>query len=92
VSFSGDVLEGSRVGEARDQAKPRFSYSRPHAVDKGELQQRRVDRPLGDELLHLIQERGALLVVELDSLLLVERVDFGVVAVGVGPALDDERR
>ena len=58
-----DVLEGSCVGEARDQAKPRFSYPRSYAVDGGELQQRRVDRPLGDELLNLIQDRRALLVV-----------------------------
>jgi hypothetical protein len=31
-----DVLEGSCVGEARDQAKPRFSYPRSYAVDEGE--------------------------------------------------------
>jgi hypothetical protein len=40
------------------------------------VQQRRVDRPLGDELLNLIQDRRALLVVELDSLLFIERVDI----------------
>jgi hypothetical protein len=37
------------------------------------VQQRRVDRPLGDELLNLIQDRR---VVELDSLLFIERVDI----------------
>ena len=43
-----------------------------------------------NELLDLVQERLALGVVEFDRLLLKQRVNFGIVAVGIGTALDGE--
>src|SRR6516162_502178 len=90
-SFYRDVLERPGVGEARDQAEPGLTDPRPNAVDEGELHQRCIDHPPGHQLLHLVQDRRALLVVEFGGLLLKERVNFGVAAVGVGSALDDER-
>src|SRR5215467_704456 len=90
-AFDRDVLEGSRICEPRNQAEPGFSNPPPDAVDKGELHQRRIDCPFGHQLLHLVQDRRTLLVVELSGLLLKERVDLGVAAIGVGPTLDDKR-
>ena len=45
---------------------------------------------LVDELLDAVQERLALLAVQLARLLLEQPVDVGVAAVGVGAARDDE--
>ncbi len=43
------------------------------------------------QLLHLVQGRLALLAIHLAGLLLEQRVELGVVAVGVDAALDHER-
>src|SRR5262249_28074743 len=48
-------LVGAGIGEARDQPKPGFSDARPGAIDERQLQQRCIDRPLGDQLLHFVQ-------------------------------------
>src|SRR5215468_3264065 len=88
--FDRYVLERSGVGEARDQTEPRFSDPWADTVDKGELHQRCIDHALGHQPLHLVQGRRTLLVFGLNGLLLKERVDFGVAAIGVGPALDNE--
>src|SRR5215469_9095306 len=45
--------------------------------------------PFVDQLLHPMQHRLALLVVELNRLLLVERIDVGVAAIDKRAALDD---
>src|SRR5215472_10841530 len=85
-----DVLEGCGVCEILDQPEPRLPDARPDAVDKGKLPDRRRDRLVVDELLDVIEDRLTLLVVEDGRLLLIERIDVGVVAVRVGTALDDK--
>src|SRR5260370_10938054 len=86
-----DVLVGRGVGVAGDQAEPRLADPRPDAVEKAEQPDRRIDRPLVDQLLHLLQDRRALFAIKLDCLLLEHRVDVGVAAIGVGAALDVKR-
>src|SRR5439155_18443383 len=58
------------------------------AIDKAELPDRGVERPLVDELLHLVQRGLAPLEVELGCLLLKQRVEVGIAAISVGTALD----
>src|ERR1700740_1115177 len=70
-----DVLEGGGVGEI---------------LNKAELPERRINGSFGEDLLHLVKDRRALLVVELNRLLLVERIDVGVVAIDIGAALHDK--
>src|SRR5690348_18022614 len=86
-----DVLEGRGVGEARDQAESRLADTGADAVEEAQLPNWGVNRFLVDELLHLVEDRGALLVIEFVGLLRKELVDVGVAAIGVGAALDDER-
>src|SRR5215204_7318041 len=88
ASLDRDVLVGRGVGEQRDPAEPGLADPRPDAVDEGELPDRRVHRPLVYDLLHLVQDRLALLRIDLDRLLTVQLVDFGVAAVGEPAALD----
>src|ERR1700686_520657 len=88
-ALQGDVLVGRGVGETGDQPEPRLAHPRADAVDKGQLPDRRVDRPLVDRLLHLVQDRLAFLMIELDRLLLVELVEIGVAAVNKNAALGD---
>src|SRR6266699_6828545 len=85
-----DVFEGRGIGETRDQVETRLRDSRSDGIDEPELPDRRVYRPLVDELLHLFEDRHALLVVELVGLLRVERIDVGVAAIGKGAVLDDK--
>src|SRR6266851_8339098 len=85
-----DVFERRGVGETRDQVERRLRDSRSDGIDKPELPDRRVDRLVVDELLHLFEDRHALLVVELVGLLRVERIDVGVAAIGKGAVLDDK--
>src|SRR5215472_7801966 len=85
-----DVLEGGGVGEIGDQAEPGLADPRSHTIDEAELPDRRVDRPLGHDLLHLVEDCCELLVVELGRLLLVELIDVGVAAIDIGAALDDK--
>src|SRR5204863_5731109 len=76
-----DVLVGRGVRKQRDLAEPGLADPRAGAVDKGELPDRRVDDPLGHDLLDLVQDRFALRAIELDRLLLVQFVDIGIAAV-----------
>ena len=85
-----DVLERRGVGKTGDQAERRFPDPRADAIEEAELPDRRVDRLLVDELLHLVEDRAALLVVELVGLLRIELVDVGVAAIDIGAALDDK--
>src|SRR6516225_7334357 len=85
-----DVLKGRGVGKVRDQPEPRLSDPRSDAIDKAELPDRRVNHPLGDDLLHLVEDRRTLLVVEFGGLLLVEGVDVGVAAIDIGATFDDK--
>src|SRR5215471_16298750 len=54
------------------------------------LQDRYVDRPFINELLDLVQRRRAFPAVEFDRLLLVESIDVGIAAIGLGAAFDDK--
>src|SRR5437763_3146355 len=84
-----DVLLGRGVGEAGDQTEGRRPDPRTDAVEKGELPDRREDRALVYELLHLVEERRALVAVQLGRLFLVQLVDVGVAAVNERSALYD---
>src|SRR5439155_17582296 len=77
------------IRKAGDQPEPRLAHSRPDAVDKGELPDRRVDAPFINGLLHLVQDRLTFLMIELDRLLLVHFVEIGVIPVNKDPAFDD---
>ena len=90
-AFESDVLVRGGVRETGDQAEARFSDAWADPVDKGELPDRRIDRPFVNGLLHLVQDCLAFPVVELDRLLLVQIVEIGVIAVDEDPALDDMR-
>jgi hypothetical protein len=89
-ALQGDVLVGRGVGIIRDRTKTRFSDSRPHTVDEGQLPDRRDHRVLVNQLLDLVQGRLAMLVVQLCRLFLEKCVDVWVAPVGLGPALDDK--
>ena len=52
--FQRDVLIRRGVGEQRNLAEAGFGDPRPRAVDEGELPDRRVDDPLGHDLLDLV--------------------------------------
>src|SRR5207244_11805451 len=56
--------------------------------DKGELPDRRGDRPRMDELLHRFENCGAPLGVELGALLLEKLVQIRVAAIDISAALD----
>src|ERR1700730_9396311 len=83
-----DVLVRRGVGKKRDPAKPRLAHARADAVDEGKLPDRRKDRPLDHQLLDPEEDRLAPRAIELAGLLLVERVDVGVAAVGEHATLD----
>src|SRR6516164_7483935 len=84
------VLIRSGVREACNLAKPRLPDPRAHTIDEPELPDRCKDRPLVNELLHLVQDCLALLLIELGCLLLEQRVDLRIAARDIGPAFDDE--
>src|SRR5262249_35921069 len=57
-------------------------------VYESQLPNRRVNCPLVNNLLHLLQERFALFLIQLRSLLLKELIELGIVAVGIVTAFD----
>src|SRR3954451_8135486 len=92
LTFECQILERRRVGNPRYQIEAGLADPRPDPVDEAELPDRRVDRLLGDELLHLVEDRGALLVIELVGLLRIELVDIRIAAIGKSAVLDHKRR
>src|SRR5438445_6583376 len=58
------------------------------AIDESELPDRREDCPFMDDLLHLFEDRGALLLVEFGGLLLEQLIEVGVAAISIAAALD----
>src|SRR5437660_2153997 len=88
-ALDGDVLVRPGIGKSRDQPEPRLADPRAKRVDEGQLPDRRVNRLVVEELLDLVQERRALLLIQLGGLLLEKLVDVGVVAIGISAALDD---
>src|SRR5437867_1433119 len=88
AALDRDVLVRPGIGERRDQPEPRFANPRTDAVDEGELPDRHSDGALLDQLLHLLQRRGALGMVEFDCLLIVQLVYVGIAAINKGATLD----
>src|SRR6266853_4317119 len=88
LRFDRQIFEWRGVGKAGDPVETRLPASRANAVQEAELPDRRVDRFLVNETLHLLEHRGSLLMVELVRLLRVERVDVGIAAIGEGAVLD----
>src|SRR3954462_6977373 len=74
--FQRDVLVRAGIGEARDQPEAGFTDSRPVTVDEGELPDRRVHRAFVNDLLHLFEDRAALLLIEFGALLLEHLVEI----------------
>src|SRR6266853_1091182 len=88
--LQGEVLERRGVGKAGDLSERSLADPGADAVEEGEFPERCEDRLLVDEKLHLFEDRGPLLRIELLGLLRVECVDVGIAAVDVGAVLDDE--
>lgn len=84
------VFVGRAVRETGDPAEPRFSDPWPDALQDDVLQDRHVDRTLVHYLLDLVEDRRAFPAVEFDRLLLVESIDIGIAAIGLGAAFDDK--
>jgi len=68
------VFVGGGVRETGNETEARFGNARTDGIDKDELPDRRVDRPLVYYLLHLVQDRLRLGAIELNRLLLISRV------------------
>src|SRR5256886_3849227 len=84
------VLVRRRIGVAGDQPQTRLLHPGPVAVDERELPDRDEHRLLVHDLLDLVQQRLALLAIQLGSLILEERIDLRIAAVDIGTAGDDE--
>ena len=69
-AFQRNVFVGCCVGEAGDQLETGLADSRSDAVEEAQEPDRRIDRPVVDEPLHLLEDCRAFFVVELDRLLL----------------------
>src|SRR5882672_2547135 len=82
------VLVRRREPVARHEPDPGFLHPRPHAVQEGEIPDRREHRALVDELLDAMKHGLALGAIQLHGLFPEQAVDVGVAAVGVGAAGD----
>src|SRR6516165_3406663 len=85
-----EILVGCRIRVVGDQAEPGFPNPRTGAVEEGQLPQVRVDRPIVHDLLDLVERRFTPRVVKLGRLLLEQRGEVRIAAVGIGAALRDE--
>src|SRR5215510_145150 len=90
AAFQRDVLIGRGPGIAAHQPYGRFADPWPDAAQRRYLPERRRDDLFLHKLLNLEQQRLTFCVIQVARLLLEQRVDIGVVAVGVGAALDGE--
>ena len=77
------LLIGAEVGKQRDQAYPWLLHPWPHAMQRGRLSDRGVHDALLQQPLHLMQQRFALAAIALQRLLLEQRIDIGIAAIGV---------
>src|SRR5260370_42693938 len=82
AGFQRDVLIGPGICEGRDQTEPRLRDPRPIAVDEAQLPDRRIYRAFMHQLLDLVEDRLAALVVQLLRLLQEQGVDVWVITVG----------
>src|SRR6187401_2317868 len=87
TALQGHVLIWRGPWVAAHRAEGRLADSRPDAAQRRQLPKRRSDYLVLNELLDLEQQRLALGVIELDCLLLEQRVDIRIVAVCIGAAL-----
>src|SRR5206468_6416000 len=83
------VLQRPRVREAADQVDARLLHARADAPDERQLVDRDVGHPVVEDLLDLVEQRIALLHVQLAHLALEEILDLGDDAGRVGAALAD---
>src|SRR5215207_3039170 len=79
-----DLFERRGPGIRVDQQERGLGHAGPDPARPDVLVDRRDADPLVHELLDLVEEHLALLLVRLDALLLVEGVDVGIAAVGPG--------
>src|SRR2546422_6343618 len=84
------VLQWPRVREAADQVDARLLHARADAPDERQLVDRDVGHPVVEDLLDLVQQRLALLHVQLPDLALEEILDLGDDAGRISPTLADE--
>src|SRR5439155_2059434 len=83
------VLQRARVREAADQVDARLLHARADTPDERQLVERDVRHPVVEDLLDLVEQRLALLHVELADLTLEEILDLGDDAGRVGATLAD---
>src|SRR3989442_4832555 len=81
------VLQWPRVREAADQVDARLLHARADAPDERQLVDRDVGPPVVEDLLDLVQQRLALLHVQLPDLTLEEILDLGNDAGRIGGPL-----
>src|ERR1700756_2465149 len=86
--LQSDIFVGSGIGEAFDQVETRLADAGPYPVYESQLPDRCEDRALREQLLHLLQDHRAPLVVHFGRLLLEHSVDLGVTAVRIDATLD----
>src|SRR6266705_1817964 len=91
ASFESQVLVRGRPRIVGDEPEPRLGDARTVPLQESELPDRQVHGLLVDQLLDAMQDRLALLAVELDRLLSEEAVDVPIAYVGVDAARDRER-
>src|SRR5207245_10160869 len=77
--------------EAADQVDARLLHARADAPDERQLVDRDVRHPVVEDLLDLVQQRLALLHVQLPDLTLEEILDLGDDAGRISPTLADVR-
>src|SRR5947209_8187214 len=78
------------VDETLDQAESRLLDAGPDPADERQLPDRHIHRLFVEQLLHLAQDRSALVPIELNRLLRKQLVDVRVAAVGIIAALHHE--
>src|SRR5437870_12598028 len=89
VSLQAYLFERRRPGVGIDQHQRRLLDPRADPARPDVVPDRAEPHPLVDELLDLVQQRLALAAIGHERLLLVERVDVGIAAVGVGAGTGD---
>src|SRR5438270_10364093 len=89
--LEADLFVWIRERVAGDERERGGIDARPDAGQERRLEDRREHHALVDELLDAMQQRLALLGIDLDRLFAEEPVDVGIAAVGADAAGDDER-
>src|SRR5262249_6348058 len=77
------LFKRGRPGIGVDQHQRRLRHARPDTTRPDVFPERSKSHPIVERLLNLVQQSLALLPIGLTSLLLVERVDVGIPAIGI---------